>query len=206
MKTRTFSAVTAGLLAGFLLLQSKDSFGFASDNSLQPLVLLRQAGILSPTDFASALTTESNDETVLVSTISSQISEQQKENLLTLWNDLQQFTEDSTLVKEDIVALVATVHEIIDGASQPDPTLVAQLKYDFLWAIADQKITTFEFLVLKADLEQVLASAGIEPEEIEAFLEQLQHVVQASGLTSEEVAMLLDDLQAIIEEIQNNHG
>jgi hypothetical protein len=133
-----------------------------------------------------------------------QMSEQQKQNLQKLQNDLNAIKQGSTVTQEQKTALKNDLLAIADGATKPNPALVQQLANDLAEALADGKLSNAEKTKLAKDLDAVMDSASIPPAEVQQAIADAQAILTASGITKEEVQTVVKDLQAIAAEAQKN--
>lgn len=133
------------------------------------------------------------------------ISDQQKENLAQLAQDLNAIHDDSDVTQAQLENLASDVANVLDGATQPSQESIDQLQQTFQAAIEDGQISTVEVIQLKQDFSAVLESANISQDELLAVYEDVLGIVDASNITQDDIDAIASDVTAIREEFQASH-
>jgi len=132
------------------------------------------------------------------------ISEQQRENLAQLRNDLEAVIANSEVTSEMIQQLAESLSAVMDGATRPSGDSVAQLVNTIQSSLDDGSITLPEQMEIREDLIAVLQSANVPLSEINAVIDDLRAIHSASGITRETITTIVDDIRAITTEFQTN--
>jgi len=126
------------------------------------------------------------------------MSGEQQDNLTKLKTDLDAITAKSDLTQEMVGDFVGAVQTLVDGA-QRAPEEMKALLTDLSEPLEDRSLTLEEKLLIKADIDELLAAANIPREEIEEVVNMFEAFATASNVTREAVELIIDDIRAIAE-------
>ncbi len=132
------------------------------------------------------------------------ISDQQKENIKQLLQDLERLKEESEVTDEQKEALVDSFVAVFDDATRPDSETVVEFATSLQDALEDGEVSLSEYRDLKEDFNAILESANISPDEVKGFVNALQDVIDSSNVDRDDLEVIASDLAAIREEFQEN--
>ncbi|QDU59117.1 hypothetical protein [Aeoliella mucimassa] len=129
------------------------------------------------------------------------VSDVQKENLRTLFSDLSDIADHTSMTPELAQEIRADLQAITSQATRPEWRLVVDLAKEVRAARNDGVITQEEKASIAESFDAVLQSANISQE----LRDELWADIAESGLTKTDLHTIASDVAAIRKEFRNNH-
>lgn len=129
----------------------------------------------------------------------------QQENFKALFEALADIKEDSTVTPEQWKELVQNIITMLAGANQPDEGSVKKfLQTYYAFSQTGGGISEREQAILDAQLDAILSSANIPPEEFDAVVASVKEILDAANIDETEKQAVVDAVKAIITTAQEN--
>ncbi|MEM6469712.1 MAG: dockerin type I domain-containing protein [Planctomycetota bacterium] len=131
------------------------------------------------------------------------IGDTQRENLRSLFMNLNAIRLDSDVTAEQIVNFVRRIGSTLEGATLPSIGSIESLLDTVQTSADDGEFSPDELDQIESDLLNVFESMSVSEENAQQLIDDFRDIIESDGIEQENVAAIINDLQVIVEEFQD---